>query len=126
MEQHVNTSPMNNPEQEIDLVEVIRKLWRNRKLILKVTVAFMILGVLVALFSAKEYTAGSTLVPQSSDKKIGGSLSGLAAMAGINLGDMTGGEVLSPKIYPKCFGHVFLFKRISCILGLNLKISMNR
>ncbi|HBO26208.1 Wzz/FepE/Etk N-terminal domain-containing protein [Culturomica sp.] len=106
MEQHVNTSPMNNPEQEIDLVEVIRKLWRNRKLILKVTVAFMILGVLVALFSAKEYTAGSTLVPQSSDKKIGGSLSGLAAMAGINLGDMTGGEVLSPKIYPKVLASI--------------------
>lgn len=106
MEQHVNTSPMNNPEQEIDLVEVIRKLWRNRKLILKVTVAFMILGVLVALFSAKEYTAGSTLVPQSSDKKIGGSLSGLAAMEGINLGDMTGGEVLSPKIYPKVLASI--------------------
>lgn len=106
MEQHVNTPPMNNPEQEIDLVEVIRKLWRNRKLILKVTVAFMILGVLVALFSAKEYTAGSTLVPQSSDKKIGGSLSGLAAIAGINLGDMTGGEVLSPKIYPKVLASI--------------------
>lgn len=106
MEQHVNTPPMNNPEQEIDLVEVIRKLWRNRKLILKVTVAFMILGVLVALFSAKEYTAGSTLVPQSSDKKIGGSLSGLAAMVGINLGDMTGGEVLSPKIYPKVLASI--------------------
>lgn len=106
MEQHVNTPSMNNPEQEIDLVEVIRKLWRNRKLILKVTVAFMILGVLVALFSAKEYTAGSTLVPQSSDKKIGGSLSGLAAMAGINLGDMTGGEVLSPKIYPKVLASI--------------------
>ena len=106
MEQHVNTPPMNNPEQEIDLVEVIRKLWRNRKLILKVTVAFMILGVLVALFSAKEYTAGSTVVPQASDKKIGGSLSGLAAMAGINLGDMTGGEVLSPKIYPKVLASI--------------------
>ena len=121
MEQHVNTPPMNNPEQEIDLVEVIRKLWRNRKLILKVTVAFMILGVLVALFSAKEYTAGSTLVPQSSDKKIGGSLSGLAAMAGINLGDMYCLRKFIRKFWP-----VFLFKRISCILGLNLKISMNR
>lgn len=106
MEQHVNTPPTNNPEQEIDLVEVIRKLWRNRKFILKVTVTFMILGVLVALFSAKEYTAGSTLVPQSSDKKMGGSLSGLAAMAGICLGDMTGGEVLSPKIYPKVLASI--------------------
>lgn len=106
MEQHVNTPPINNPEQEIDLVEVIRKLWRNRKFILKITVVFMILGVLVALFSAKEYTAGSTLVPQSSDKKMGGSLSGLAAMAGISLGDVTGGEVLSPKIYPKVLASI--------------------
>lgn len=88
-------------EQEIDLVEVIRKLWKNRKLILKVTLAFMILGVLVALFSAKEYTATSTMVPQNSDKKVGGGLGGLAAMAGINLGDFGGSETLSPKMYSK-------------------------
>lgn len=88
-------------EQEIDLVEVIRKLWKNRKLIFRITLAFMVLGILVALFSAKEYTAGSTMVPQTSEKRMGGSLSGLAAMAGINLGDMGGSETLSPKMYPK-------------------------
>lgn len=93
-------------EQEIDLVEVIRKLWRNRKLILKVTVCFMILGVLVALFSPKVYTAGSTLVPQSGEKNVSGNLSGLASMVGINLGSMNGGEVLSPKIYPKIIASV--------------------
>ena len=93
-------------EQEIDLVEVIRKLWRNRKLILKVTVCFMILGVLVALFSPKVYTAGSTLVPQSGEKNVSGNLSGLASMVGINLGSMSGGEVLSPKIYPKIIASV--------------------
>lgn len=90
-----------NDEQEIDLVEIIRKLWKNRKLILRVTLAFMLLGILVALFSAKEYTAGSTMVPQTSEKKMGGGLSGLAAMAGINLGDIGGGETLSPKMYSK-------------------------
>lgn len=88
-------------EEEIDLVEIIRKLWKNRKLILRVTLAFMVLGVLVALFSPKEYSAGSTMVPQTSEKKVGGGLSGLAAMAGINLGDIGGGEVLSPKMYSK-------------------------
>lgn len=40
-------------EEEIDLVEVVRKLWKNRKLILKITVVFMVLGVFVALFSRK-------------------------------------------------------------------------
>ena len=35
-------------EEEIDLVEVVQKLWKNRKRILKITVVFMVLGVLVA------------------------------------------------------------------------------
>lgn len=100
------TSSPNSSSEEIDLVEIIRKLWRNRKLIIRVTLIFMVLGVLVALFSSKVYTAGCTMVPQSTDKKMGGSLSGLAAMAGINLGDISGGEVLSPKIYPKILSSV--------------------
>ena len=88
-------------DQEIDLVEIIRKLWKNRKFILRVTLGFMVLGVLVALLSSEEYTAGSTMVPQTSEKSMGGGLSGLAAMAGINLGDVGGGEALSPKMYSK-------------------------
>ena len=93
-------------EEEIDLVEVIQKLWKNRKLILKITVVFMVLGILVALFSPKEYTAGCTMVPQSGDKKVGGNLSGLASMVGINLGGAVSGEVLSPTIYPKIVASV--------------------
>lgn len=103
MEQNIS---QNQDTQEIDLIEIIQKLWRNRKFILKITGVFIVLGILVALFSAKEYTAGSTMVPQSGDKKMGGSLGGLAAMAGINLGDMGGGEVLSPKMYPKILASV--------------------
>lgn len=98
--QYTNT-PQDSQETEIDLIEVIRKLWKNRKLILRVTLVFIFLGLLVAIFSAKEYTAGCTMVPQSSEKKMSGGLSGLAAMAGINLGDLGGGEIMSPKMYPK-------------------------
>ena len=87
MEQEVKQANQMPQEEEIDLVEVVQKLWKNRKLILKITVVFMVLGVLVALFSPKEYTAGC--------------LSGLASMVGINLGGASGGEVLSPTIYPK-------------------------
>lgn len=88
-------------DNEIDLVEIIQKLWRNRRLILKVTLVFAVLGLLIAIFTPKEYTAGCTMVPQTNEKNMGGSLGGLAAMAGINLGNMGGSEVLSPKIYPK-------------------------
>lgn len=93
-------------ETEIDLIEVIRKLWAKRKFILKVTVVFMALGVLIALFSPKEYTAGCTMVPQIGEKTTGGNLSGLAAMAGINLGSNNGGDVLMPNVYPKILSSV--------------------
>lgn len=90
-----------NTENEIDLIEVIKKLWIERKFILKVTVICACLGVLVALFSSKVYTAECTIVPQTGEKGSTGNLSGLAAMAGINLGSIGEGDVLSPKIYPK-------------------------
>ena len=49
MEQEVKQANQMPQEEEIDLVEVVRKLWKNRKLILKITVVFMVLGVLVAV-----------------------------------------------------------------------------
>lgn len=97
-ENKVNNGPV---EQEIDLVEIIKKVWGQRKFILKITAIFICFGILVALFSGKEYTANSTLVPQTGEKNAMGGLGGLAAMAGINLNNVGGNEVLSPKIYPK-------------------------
>lgn len=89
----------NSEEQEIDLLEIVCKLWRERKFILKVTFVFIVLGILVALFSSEVYTAQCSIVPQTGSKNTGGSLGGLAAMAGINLGSVESGELLSPKIY---------------------------
>jgi len=97
------------PENEIDLIEVVKKLWAKRKFILKVTVVCACLGVLVALFSAKVFTASCTIVPQTGEKTTGGSLSGLAAIAGINIGSL---DVLSPKIYPKILASVPFQKEI--------------
>lgn len=103
----MTTQEINKQEEtEIDLVDLIRKLWARRKFILKVTAAFLCLGILVALFSAKVYTAGCTMVPQTGEKNVGGSLGGLAAMAGISFGNMGGGEELAPKLYPKILASV--------------------
>lgn len=94
-------------EIEIDLLELARKLWDNRRFILKVTAIFAAIGLFVAIFSAKEYTSSVTMVPQLGDgKSKAGGLAGLAAMAGVNLGDMGGGDVLSPTIYPKIMASV--------------------
>jgi LPS O-antigen subunit length determinant protein (WzzB/FepE family) len=98
-------------EIEIDLLELARKLWDNRKFILKLTAIFAAIGFFVAIFSAKEYTSSVTMVPQLSDSKSkAGGLAGLAAMAGVNLGDMGGNDVLSPTTYPIIMRSV-LFKK---------------
>jgi len=93
-------------EDTIDLVEILQKLWAKRKFILIVTGVAMALGLIVALLTPNQYTASCTLVPQTGERRTGGSLSGLAAMAGISLGDMTSGEVLSPNVYPNIIKNV--------------------
>ena len=77
------------------------------KTILKTILIAGILGVAIALLSPKEYTATTTIVPQtsSSTSKLGG-LSSLAAMAGFNLDNATSGDILSPTVYPEIVSSV--------------------
>lgn len=97
MEQNVNNIIVE--EQEIDLVELIQKLWHNRWLIVKITIVFMVLGLLVALFSPKVYTASCDVVPQTSDNSKSSQMSSLAKLAGINLSQGEGTPTLSPYVY---------------------------
>ncbi|MGC6501568.1 MAG: Wzz/FepE/Etk N-terminal domain-containing protein, partial [Flavobacteriaceae bacterium] len=87
-------------EDEIDLVALLAALYRKRVFIVKTTLAFMFVGFLVAIFSPKVFKASAVFVVQNSDQKVGSSISGLAALAGINLQSETGGD-LPPSLYPK-------------------------
>ncbi|MBQ5613889.1 MAG: lipopolysaccharide biosynthesis protein [Tidjanibacter sp.] len=86
-------------EQEIDLVELIAKLWHNRGLIIKTTVLFMVVGLMVALFSAKVFSAGCEIVPQTGNSSSSSSLSSLAALAGIRVNNTGNNSTLSPYVY---------------------------
>jgi uncharacterized protein involved in exopolysaccharide biosynthesis len=91
----------NNPD-EIDITEILKKLWVKRSFIIKLTVVFLLLGLFVALFSPVQYTSTCTVVPQSGNRSGGGGLGGVAAIMGVNLGTamMTEGT-LSPVMYPE-------------------------
>jgi LPS O-antigen subunit length determinant protein (WzzB/FepE family) len=89
-------------DDEIDLIALAKTMWNGRKLIIKTVLIFMLLGLFIAVFSSKEYTASSTMVPQlSSNKSKLGGLSSLAAMAGFNLDLNMETSELSPYIYPQ-------------------------
>lgn len=99
-------------EQEIDLIELIQRMWVNRWLIVKVTAVFMVVGVLVALFSAKVYTASCDVVPQTSKSGPSSSMSSLAALAGINLNAAQSAESLSPNVYENIMGSTTFRKEL--------------
>ena len=91
-------------EMEIDLMEYARKLWAARKLLLKVAGIAVIVGVVIALTTPKQYTANVTLAPEMS-KGGGGGLSGIASMLGVgglNMGNDA--DALNIQLYPNIVG----------------------
>lgn len=112
MENQVNPTPANQ-ESSIDYKALLLRFWAKRRYIFYVCCAFTALGLLAAIFQKPVYTSSCTFVPLSSSSKASaGSLSSLAAMAGISLGDMSSGEALSPLIYPQILGSVEFNKEL--------------
>ena len=100
-------------EEEIDIMALVKRLWEKKAFIIKVTCIFAVLGVFVAIFTPKEYTANCVVVPETKGGAFSASsLGGLAAMAGINLGGANGGEMLSPLMYDKLMNNIDLRKEL--------------
>nr|WP_314558213.1 Wzz/FepE/Etk N-terminal domain-containing protein [uncultured Capnocytophaga sp.] len=106
------TKAINAPEEdEIDLLALIQKIWSARKRIFLITLVFLVIGILIALFSAKEYTATTIVVPQT-ESKGGSNLGGLAALAGISIGGGSS-EMLPLTTYPKIVESVPFRKKLA-------------
>ena len=87
-------------EEEIDIVELIKKMWLNRRFIIKITAVFMVLGLVIALVMDDIFTASCDVVPQTSDSNSAKSqMSSLAKLAGIDLAQDQDGKTLSPYVY---------------------------
>ena len=74
---------------EIDIMELLRKLFKEWKLILKWCGIAAVIGLVIAFSIPKEYTVNSTLAPEVVSRSGGGNLSSLASLAGINLSSMS-------------------------------------
>lgn len=95
-----------NPEFEedepIDWAKYIAAFLRNWKKIGVVTIAFAMLGVLVALTQARKYSVSVILAPESTGGSKTGSLGGLASMLGVNVGSGSSSpDALNITIFPE-------------------------
>lgn len=66
-------------EQEIDLVELLAKLWIKRRLLIKVACISFVAGCVIALLMSRSYTATVSLSPEMEGSKSSSGLSSLAA-----------------------------------------------
>ena len=91
-------------DDSIDIVVILKKIWCEKILLLKLTLSFFIIGCIVALLSPVKYTSQTTFVPQviSDDMSTTNNrLGSLASLAGINLNPtkINSDSYLSPLLY---------------------------
>ena len=111
-------------EDEIDLIEILKKVYLEKKFILKTSILAALFGIVYALFQPNEFTSSTTFIPQLSSgvKTGGGSLSGLASLAGINIGGMESSSEFPPSLYPQVIeGIPFKIDLLSSSINFNNK-----
>lgn len=98
MSEELQKNP-SSQEEEIDLLKLALKIWRERQFILKTCGYAVLIGLVIVFSIPREYTAEAMIAPEMSDNK-GGGLSSLAAMEGLNLNATSGADAIYPDLYP--------------------------
>ena len=87
--------------QEIDLVELAARLWRERRRIMRWCMWGAFAGLVIAFSIPKEYTVEVKLAPEVQENMgARGSLGALTSMVGVNMGSMNSTDAMSPELYP--------------------------
>jgi len=75
----------NENSDEISFIDLVATIWRQKWLVIVVTVLAAVLSVAYALMQPNQYTATSTVLPISGSSSLLSQYAGLAAMAGVSL-----------------------------------------
>jgi len=75
----------NENSDEISFIDLVATIWRQKWLVIVVTVLAAVLSVAYALMQPNMYTATSTVLPISGSSSLLSQYAGLAAMAGVSL-----------------------------------------
>lgn len=86
---------------EIDIMELLRKLLKDWKKLLKWCGFGAVAGLIIGFSIPKTYTTMTKMAPEIASKSAGGNLSSLASLAGINLSSMGTSDAVSPDLYPE-------------------------
>lgn len=86
-------------EGEIDLIELGRKIWSKRKMVLRYAMVGAIAGLVIGFSIPRTYKTTVKMAPEAEANANSGSMSGLAALAGINM-NAPGKDGINSDVYP--------------------------
>ena len=90
--------------KEIDIIESIKKIFREKKSLTISLISGLVIGVIIAISTPKQFTSDVILAPEISSGGLGisGNLADMASSFGLDLGN-TGKsmDALYPEIYPE-------------------------
>ena len=96
MQEYLNNQPYQE-ESEIDIMELISKLWKRRSMIIKCCIVGAVIGLVAGFSIPKTYKAGVTLVPEV-QQRTGSGVSTIASMMGVNLNNSV--DAIDAEMYP--------------------------
>jgi uncharacterized protein involved in exopolysaccharide biosynthesis len=86
---------------EIDLIEVFKKIKAGKRTIYKTIAVFFVWGLIIAFGTPKEYKSETTLLIETSSKNgMSGLLQQFGGLAGLNFGNSSDQGALNPELYP--------------------------
>ena len=115
----------NIKDEEIDLVEILKKIYKSRIFILIISFSFALIGVAVAMLSPIKFSSETIFITQNQESN-SSSLSGVASLVGINLGTSNFGGEIPSSMYPQVtqspkFKRLLLNSNIDFDNKINLK-----
>ena len=107
-----NTMPQ---EQEIDLMELLSKLWKSRRVIIKWGIIGAVVGLIAGFSIPKTYRVSAMLAPET-QQRVGSGVSSIASMMGVSLDNSM--DAIDYEMYPDVIASTpFLFE----LLDLEVK-----
>lgn len=92
--------PPQKDEQEMNLLDLLIKLYQQKKVILKVTGSFLLIGIIFVISLPKTYKVDIILSPESGQSGSNSNLAGMASILGIGGIGGNGQDAVNSSMFP--------------------------
>ena len=96
----MSETPVKPETEEIDLLELAKKIWAKRRFIIKYALIGAVAGLVIGFSLPKEYTSSVKMAPEEGKSNKTSNMAGLAALARFDHSGAGGVDGINLMLYP--------------------------